>query len=124
MGLDVYLEWDDMTEEEQQKQNEVVFSIAHGAVGYLRASWAMDAEIKLYATLFYQDWDKDGDKGIAYDFEDPINLWLLEQTLERYERDPNVKPENKEQIIKSVRAFYQLGRTKQEAGLNPIIYFG
>jgi hypothetical protein len=39
MGIDIYLEWDGMDEEEKQAQTSVGFSITDGAVGYLREAY-------------------------------------------------------------------------------------
>lgn len=62
MGIDVYLEWDDMTEEDK-KARITGFSIHHGHVGYLREAYHGSP----YATaiLISENWDDQPEEGFT-----------------------------------------------------------
>jgi len=67
MGVDVYLTWDGQTEEEREAQF-TGFSIAHGHVGYLRASIGMVLENEVLRTLFPEEyWELK--EPLEYDFK-------------------------------------------------------
>jgi len=61
MGLDIYLKWDDMTEEDAKAQI-TGFNINSGHKGYLRASYneTMCVELGLLHKVFENKWNDKG----------------------------------------------------------------
>jgi hypothetical protein len=119
MGLDIYLKWNNQTDDERQAQF-TGFRIDCGNVGYLRASWLMREEIELYSNVFKPNWDglNDGESE-NIDFISQKQLDILEEEIKKYNKNTNISEEDRKIIIKSVREFYNLAKEKQLAGLNP-----
>ncbi|MEM5784835.1 MAG: hypothetical protein QXF15_03815 [Candidatus Aenigmatarchaeota archaeon] len=66
MGVDIYMAWNKMTKEEEERQY-TGFNIYKGYVGYLRASAGMHSEIDLLHRIFPEQYWEKGDY-LKYDF--------------------------------------------------------
>lgn len=118
MGIDVYLRWDGMTEEETKAQY-TGFSIVHGHVGYLREAYHGGP----YATEVL----------VPEAFEESEAVKIPVETLrERLpaaieaakERSRIVYHEDNpdERAIKSYIDFVELAEQKEREGKNPKVY--
>lgn len=120
MGLDVYLRWDGITEEEKQKQY-TGFSVDAGNVGYLRASYnsSMTQELTILNELFSE---MDDVCVCKYDFVK--NRAKLNEVIKDY-LSKNIDSEGLEWFViwaKSLIDFFSLGHEKQKAELNPEVH--
>ena len=110
MGLDIYLNWDGKTEEEQQAQL-TGFDTTKGNVGYLRAAYWNSESLKIFRALWpYEsgfDYDEDG---APYDFID--NYTKMEKLRKTISED-NKHTRN------SLLSFFDLGVKLQQDGKNP-----
>lgn len=70
MGTDIYLVWNNQSEEEKERQC-TGYSIDAGNSGYLRASIGMTTENYLLRVLFPDHWE--GDEPKPFDFTNPDN---------------------------------------------------
>lgn len=68
MGSNIYLKWDNQTEEEKEKQISIIFEISAGYVGYLRASLGMVSENSFLKILFSSEYWDAGGKGLRFEF--------------------------------------------------------
>jgi len=118
MGMSVYLEWDGMTKEDEDKQI-TGFDITSGHVGYLRASiWDED----FYSLIFHVF----GEDGGEFDFLDKNNKRKATKELAKYIMRRLNKIDfgdtnsamgelfNISAKAKSFTEFYKLGAKKQE----------
>ncbi len=151
MGVDVYLSWDGMTEDEKNSRNKWL-ALNNGNAGYLCAPWWMKREVQLLFTVFEGCHIDESPEPVPYDFG--AKLPELEKTAEEYrksveedeksaggkasartmlERLPKVAGfvdypfdglvlEDSEDWLKNVFDFFSLGRQKQEQGKNPRVH--
>ena len=68
MGSNIFLEWDNQTEEEKQRQIDSIFDISSGHLGYLRASLGMMSESSFLRALFSKEYWVAGSKGLRFEF--------------------------------------------------------
>jgi hypothetical protein len=112
MGIDVYLRWDDQTEEEEKAQI-TGFSAVHGHVGYLRESYGGEP----FATrLFVPEGFDEGtpDEGVpisAATLRERLPL-ALEAVAKRYADLPK---EDVARYRKSYEDFVALAEAKEKA---------
>lgn len=118
MGLDVYLRWDNISDDEKNKQY-TGFSIEHGHVGYLRCCYG-DNEIILLEIIF-PDW-KHLPQEISFDFVKNIHKknYAIRQFRKKFFDEIT---EVTKVWMTSFEQFYILGLEKQRNGLKPIILF-
>jgi len=114
MGIDIYLRWDDQTEEEQQAQF-TGFDIAAGEVGYLREAYhGVPYATK---TLFEEGWKSD-----ASTVE--IANKILQERLPSAQEDCRIRYAGQDvvtDVVKSFQDFVDLHRQMEDAGRNPRI---
>lgn len=113
MGIDVYMIWRGITEEEKERQF-TGYGVVHGHVGYLREAYGGDISA---ISLLWKDtnWDR------------PIHLKVktLEKRMpeviraikKRYAGDED--REITQLVIKSFKDFIKLYKEKENAGLHP-----
>jgi hypothetical protein len=106
MGIDIYLRWKGITEEEKELQY-TGFSIAHGHVGYLRAAYWNREGCQIFYELFPEAYKSE--EATPYDFA--ANQEKMENLLSISQLDFTWK--------KSMRDFWKLGLSKK----NPCIIF-
>jgi hypothetical protein len=151
MGVDVYLSWDGMTQEERSSRNKWL-SLNNGNAGYLRAPWWMKREVRLLFTVFQGCNIDESPEPVPYDFE--AKLPQLESAAEEYKKSveqdersgggkekvramldglPQVAGfvdypfdglvlDDAEDWLKNVVDFFALGRQKQKEGKNPGVH--
>jgi len=120
MGIDVYLEWDGMTEEEEEAQY-TGFDIFSGNVGYLREAY--HGEPYATAELIQEDWERQPEGG----FRIP-NAVLVERLPEvmgasrlRAKQLYKADKAEQERSAKSFSDFVALHGIKEREGKNPRI---
>ena len=116
MGIDVYLKWENQTEEEERKQY-TGFSLEHGHVGYLRASY--NPSMRMEYDFLHDLWDTNWDEDLEYDFTDPENVEKMIGLLQAYESVEDHYPA----WAKSIRDFFKLGNMKNIEGKKTWIHF-
>jgi hypothetical protein len=151
MGVDVYLSWDGMTEEEKKSRNKWL-ALDNGDAGYLRAPWWMKREVKLLFTVFEGCHIDESPKPVAYDFRAKLSeladaVKEYRKSVEEDEKSAGGKAkvramleglptvagyidypfdglvlEHSENWLKNVFDFFNLGRHKQEEGKNPSVH--
>lgn len=151
MGVDVYLSWDGMTQDDESSRNEWL-SLNNGNAGYLRAPWWMKREVLLLFTVFEGCHIDESPEPVPYDFE--AKLPELERAAEEYRRSvekderlaggkakvremiekaPKVAGfvdypfeglvlEESQDWLNTVFEFFKLGRQRQEEGKNPKVH--
>jgi len=119
MGIDVYLSWDEMSEEEE-KARYTGFSVHSGDVGYLREAYHGEP----YATeaLFQEPWDEQPEDGMV--IPNKVLKARLPMTLEACERRMRTiyKEEDSEEIERCKKAytdFVELHGRMEKAGKHP-----
>lgn len=113
MGVDIYLEWDNQTQEEHDAQI-TGFSIDAGAVGYLRASYGMGEELKILHEIF-PDWDNK-----PTDFDWVFALDKAKKLIRMYAIGKDI--EFKNMWGKSLINFLELGIKLRKEGKHPTFY--
>jgi len=119
MGIDIYMEWDNMTEEDKHAQL-TGFSIEHGHVGYLREAYHGNP----YVTRFLLKEAFESDDGTAEISSKVLRIRLpealklhIKRQKEIYNEDINFESPSAESII----SFVELAEMLHKANKNPKI---
>jgi hypothetical protein len=124
MGIDIYLNWDGKTEEDQKKQY-TGFSEVHGHVGYLREAYhggPYATQVLIPEGFIDEDIPED-DKGVEIS-NDELQKRLpkvIKTIIIRYKKVYNEKITEDNDAIKSFKDFVSLHKEKEDAGLHPKI---
>src|SRR6266702_3732268 len=117
MGIDVYLNWDGMTEEDKEKQF-TGFSVHAGKIGYLREAYHGEP----YATfiLFSEDWDKQPEGGFT--IANSVLKERLAKTVKvAMERERKLYRNREPKTFQSFIDFVELHGRLEKEGKNPRI---
>ena len=119
MGIDIYMNWDGMTEEDKQAQY-TGYSIEHGHVGYLREAYHGNP----YVTRFLLKEAFESDDGTAEISSKVLRIRLpealklhIKRQKEIYNDDINFESPSAESII----SFVELAEMLHKANKNPKI---
>ena len=119
MGIDIYMNWDGMTEEDKQAQY-TGYSIEHGHVGYLREAYHGNP----YVTRFLLKEAFESDDGTAEISSKVLRIRLpealklhIKRQKEIYNEDINFESPSAESII----SFVELAEMLHKANKNPKI---
>jgi len=113
MGLDIYVSWPDMTEEEKNARY-TGFQNA-GKAGYLRQSWgslrAWDEVCQAifsesFTALIYPKWAGSND-GLGPDMKNMDERKRLEQTIDKLEKFINETPDDSAVLPDSARGYFK-----------------
>jgi hypothetical protein len=122
MGYDIYLKWEGMTENDKDKQR-TRFSLIHGHVGYLRASFNFYGLIDIFKQLFKESWtgynegEMELEKGELQKRYKNLNWGKFDLNVERWE----MSEERIREIKTSVENFVHLAETKVAKGLKTVV---
>ena len=83
MGIDVYLSWDGMAEDEKKARDSDWLELESGNLGYLRAAWWMKREVHLLCDIFPSKcWIDESPVPVPYNFK--AMTTKLERAVESY----------------------------------------